>query len=129
VLVQTIRQRNVLVHCHIEAWGKALAIGAGQVHLIDAGSLDRAYQQGGLVVERMPLTMTDAQIIDLSNALAGAPIWLRVTKADLLLRWVTRGWLGNDCVSVTCHILRTCGIEVPRRVRRVKELREWLTGT
>lgn len=63
---------------------------------------------------------------DVLNCMAGAITWLRVGWWQMFLCWATRGRYGADCVSVTRHILQSAGVPVPNKVRRVKELREWL---
>jgi len=78
----------------------------------------------GAVTERIEVP---ADPVDVLNCMAGAITWVRVGWWQMFLCWLTRGRAGADCVSVTRHILQIAGVPVPNKVRRVKELREWLS--
>jgi hypothetical protein len=81
----------------------------------------------GLATERITVPVDEPEVVLLE--MAAVVKWVRVTNWQMFLCWLTRGRCGADCVSVTRQILQSAGVPVPEKVRRVKELREWLTHT
>lgn len=120
LLLACFRQRSRWVHVHIECAGKALVIGPAQSFVVDGRAIDRVWP----IAERIEVPIDRPE--DVLNCMAGAITWVRVGWWQNFICWATRGRCGADCVSVTRHILQSAGVPVPDKVRRVKELREWL---
>lgn len=119
LLLACARQRSAWWHVHIECAGKALILSPTGSFVRDVSVVERA----GFVSERIEVLVDPVAVL---NCMAGAITWVRVGKWQMFLCWLTHGWAGADCVSVTRHILQSAGVPVPDNVRRVKELREWL---
>ena len=119
LLLACARQRSTWWHVHIECGGKALILSPNRSFVVEVSVVDRI----GAVTERIEVP---ADPVDVLNCMAGAITWVRVGWWQMFLCWLTRGRAGADCVSVTRHILQNAGVPVPDKVRRVKELREWL---
>lgn len=122
LLLACARQRSTWWHVHIECGGKALILSPNRSFVVEVSVVDRI----GAVTERIEVP---ADPVDVLNCMAGAITWVRVGWWQMFLCWLTRGRAGADCVSVTRHILQSAGVPVPDKVRRVKELREWLIST